>query len=86
MILRKMKSIGRRHFKKILMKPDSAKACFGLGQGGLQEMNIPNPVSPPIKLNLVGVDFHHLGQGQKKRLEGGHFTQPVFSEFSHDAY
>ena len=60
MILNDMIKIGSAHLKQAGMKILVSKPGFGHSECGIQQSNIANTKTPPISVNLVGMDLNDI--------------------------
>ena len=60
MILNDVIELGSCHLKQIGMKILVPNPGFGHSECGMQQPNIANAKTPPISLNLVGMDLDNI--------------------------
>ena len=60
MILNDVIEIGSCHLKQIGMKILVSNPGFGHSERGVQQFNIANTKTPPISVNLVGMDLNAI--------------------------
>ncbi len=66
MILNDVIEIGSGHLKQAGMELSISKPGFGHSECGMQQFNIANTKTPPISLNLVGMDLNDIFHREKQ--------------------
>ena len=69
-ILAQMVCVCSGHFITIDVQPLAGKGGLWLGQGGLQQREIPKPGLTAVAMNLIRMDLDRFGKGQKE--DSGH--------------